>query len=166
MKKWLCLFAFLSACSSAPAPKPDLSGIKSAPPPSGPAKIALVEKPVAIQDQQEPFQTKLEFSFELPRKPRRARLVLRYSGVVGAQEESYLMGKFRDKVELNNSFLMDLNTYSRGEGDVVEYTKWISPGMFRRHNQLVFLAGDDGATDRRPDHDDFELRYAVLEFDW
>lgn len=164
---WLTSVMWLIwGCSSAPPPRPDSERAAPSPPPSGPSKLVLVEKPIELQDRQEPFRTSVEFNFELPRRPRRARLVLRYSGVPGALSEDYKMGRFRHQVEINGTYLMDLNTYSRGEEEVVEYTKWISPGLFRRSNRLVFLAGDDGASDRRPDHDEFELRAAVLEFDW
>ncbi len=136
------------------------------PPPSGPARIVLVDKPVQLQDEQEPFKTSVTFEFELPRPPRRARLLLRYSSVPGALSEDYKMGRYRHKVELNKRYLMDLNTHSEGEDRVVEYTKWISVGMFKRHNTLTFLAGDDGNREKRPNHDEFDLRSVVIEFDW
>ena len=136
------------------------------PPPPGPARIVLVAEPLGLQDEHEPFKTEAVFEFDLPRPPRRARLKMRYSGVPGALSEDYKMGRFRDKIELNDRFLMDLNTYSKGEDQVVEYTKWISVGMLHRHNKLVFQSGDDGNRERRPNHDEFDLRSVVLEFDW
>jgi hypothetical protein len=139
---------------------------REAPVPAGPEKIVLVEKPVLFQERTEPVTKKLELEFDLPRPPQRARLVMRYSGVPAALSEDYTMGRFRHKIELNNSFLMDLNTYSKGEGEVVEYTKWISVGMFQRHNKITFLAGDDGNRESAPKIDEYELRHAVLEFDW
>ena len=109
---------------------------------------------------------KLDFEFDLAQRPRRARLVLRYSGVPGALSEDYKMGRFRHKVELNNTFLMDLNTYSEREEQVVEYTKWISVLLLKAHNKLSFIAGDDGAREGTPRIDGWELRYAELEFDY
>jgi hypothetical protein len=126
----------------------------------------LVDTPVRLQDEEEPFKTSVVFEFELPSRPRRARLLLRYSDVPGNKSEDYLMGRFRHKVELNDRYLMDLNTYSEDEGQVVEYTKWISVGMLKRHNKLKFIAGDDGNREGRPNCDEFDLRSAVLEFDW
>ena len=114
--------------------------------------------------QQDPALASLRF--EHIRRPRRARLKLRYSGVPGATSQDYTMGRFRHRVELNRAFLMDLNTHAEAEDHVVEYTKWISVGMLRRSNALKFIAGDDGAREGRPDRDEFELRSAILEFDW
>ena len=165
----LLLLALGMAACSGPAAKPESDSNRThtkAPPPAGPRRIVLVETPLKFQDQTEPFLTEKAFEFDLPRPPRRARLKLRYSGVPGATSEDYTMGRFRHRVELNGAFLMDLNTYSDGEDQVVEYTKWISVGMFRRSNNLKFIAGDDGAREGRPDRDEFELRSAVLEFDW
>ncbi len=155
------------ACASggAPARQP---AVERAPakPPAGPATIALVEAPLAFQDEREPFVTRKSFTFELPRPPRRARLLLRYTGVPGATSEDYTMGRFRHRVELNGTFLMDLNTHADDEAHLVEHTEWISPRLLRRHNRLTFIAGDDGARQGRPAHDEFTLRRAVLEFDW
>jgi hypothetical protein len=159
----------LSGCSGA-RPRPaettshELAQVEA--PPAGPTRLVLVEEPLELQDEQEPFMTEAVFDFDLPRRPRRARLKVRFSGVPGATSEDTKMGRFRDKVELNNAFLMDLNTFSTGESDVAEHTKWISPGMFRRHNQLKFIAGNDGNRERRPDCDEYQLRSVVLEFDW
>jgi hypothetical protein len=164
------VLASLPACSgsSRKQDREPEAGVKERPkpPPRGPARMVLVEKPVRLQDEEEPFKTSAVFDFDLPRPPRRARLVMRYTSVPGALSEDYKMGRFRHKVELNARFLMDLNTYSEGEEHVVEYTKWISVGMFKRHNKLAFLAGDDGSREGRPNHDEFELRSVVLEFDW
>jgi len=165
----LLLLAFgLAACSGAarkpkadPAPAP-----ARAPEPKGPQRLVLTDAPIHFQDQAEPFLTEKVFSFELPLRPRRARLKLRYTGVPGATSQDYTMGRFRHRVELNGAFLMDLNTHSDGEDHGVEYTKWISVGMFKRHNALKFTAGDDGARQGRPDRDEYELRSAILEFDW
>jgi hypothetical protein len=161
---WLTCFMACSGGQKETARPPAVE--RPRPPPPGPARIVLVAEPLGLQDEHEPFKTEAVFEFDLPRPPRRARLKMRYSGVPGALSEDYKMGRFRDKVELNDRFLMDLNTYSKGEDQVVEYTKWISVGMFRRHNKLVFLSGDDGNRERRPNHDEFDLRSVVLEFDW
>ncbi len=162
----LLLALGLPSCASGPEKTPAKIRPKTPPPADGPSRIELVTKPLAFQDQQEPFMTEKIFEFDLPRPPRRARLKLRYSGVPGNQNPDYLQGKFRDKVELNDRYLMDLNTHSEGEERVVEYTKWISVGMFHRHNKLKFSAGHNENREARPDHDEFELRHAVLEFDW
>jgi hypothetical protein len=156
----------LSACASKPEPKPEPIKKVSKPLSEGPKKIVLVDKLLKLQDEEEPYNTKASFKFELPRPPRRARLVMRYSGVPGALSEDYKMGRYRHKIELNKRYLMDLNTYSEGQEHVVEYTKWISVGMFKRHNTLDFIAGDDQAREGRPNCDEFELRSVVLEFDW
>lgn len=171
LRTLLCLFLLPIALSGCPGPaaKPEAAPERTpakAPPPTGPREIVLVEATLQFQDKAEPFLTEKSFEFELPRRPRRARLKLRYSGVPGATSEDYTMGRFRHRVELNGAFLMDLNTHSDGEDHVVEYTKWISVGMFRRENNLKFIAGDDGAREGRPDRDEFELRSVVLEFDW
>jgi hypothetical protein len=157
----------LSACGGAQAPsqKPAQTQFVDTPAPPRPNRIVLVDKTVAFQTQQEPWLVSKTFDFDLPAPPRRARLVLRYSGVVGALAETYKMGQFRDRVELNKSFLMDLNTFSNGEEQMVEYTKWIPVGMLRRHNQLMFSAGDNGDANN-PARDAFDLHSAVLEFDW
>jgi len=163
------LLAFaLPACSgSVPRSEPaDRAPPVKAEPPDGPEMIVLTDTPVLFQDQTEPYLVEKLFEFDLPRRPRRARLVLRYTGVPGATSEDYTMGRFRDRVELNGAFLMDLNTHSDGEDQLVEYTKWISVGMFRRHNKLAFIAGDNGAREGRPDRDEFELRSAILQLDW
>jgi hypothetical protein len=147
---------------------------KEAPPPAGPRdpgpppvpKISLVAKPVAFQDQVEPWVKKLDFEFDLAQRPRRARLVLRYSGVPGALSDDYKMGRFRDRVEINGTFLMDLNTFSKGEEQVVEYTKWISVLLLKAHNKLSFISGDDGNRDDTPRIHGWELRHAELEFDY
>lgn len=128
----------------------------------GPNKIVLVDKTMTFQTREEPWLVSKTFEFDLAARPRRARLVLQYSGVPGALSEDYKMGRFRDRVELNNSFLMDLNTFSNGEEQVVDYTKWISVGMLKRHNRLTFTAGDNGDANN-PVRDEFELRSAVLE---
>jgi hypothetical protein len=162
---WLAIC--LSACASqAPSGPQQVQRPSAQPVPSGPAEIVLVATPIEFQDQVEPTLTEKTFAFELPRRPRRARLKLRYSSVPGATSPDYTMGRFRHRVELNKAFLMDLNTFSNSEQEVVETTKWISPGMFRRDNQLTFIAGDDGNREARPDRDEFSLRSAVLEFDW
>lgn len=164
----LGLSLMLSACSGGRSETSDTK-IRLPPPkpaPTGPARIVLVEKPVQLQDEQEPFKTEATFEFELPTRPRRARLKLRYSSVPGATSEDYKMGRFRHKVQLNDRFLMDLNTFSNGEDQVVEHTKWISVGMLRRNNKLTFQAGDDGNLESRPNCDEFELRSVILEFDW
>ena len=158
----------LGACSGGRIETGDAT-LKLPPPkpaPTGPGKIVLVDKPVQLQDEQEPFKTEATFEFELPARPRRARLLLRYSGVPGATSEDYKMGRFRHKVQLNDRFLMDLNTFSEGQDRVVEHTKWISVGMLRRNNKLTFEAGDDGNREGRPNRDEYELRSVVLEFDW
>jgi len=162
----VALMCGLSACAGEKPTRRLEPAARPAPPPRGPDRLVLVDRPLQLQDEQEPFRTKAVFTFDLPARPRRARLLLRFSGVPGALSEDYKMGRFRDRVELNDRYLMDLNTFSRGEDDVVEHTKWISVGMLHRHNKLAFLAGDDGARDRRPDHDEFELRSVVVEFDW
>jgi len=163
-----CLALVLQpACSSGrKETPPPVVKKRSSPPPAGPARIVLVDEPLELQDEQEPFKTEAVFEFELPRRPRRSRLLLRYSGVPGALSEDYKMGRFRHKVELNDRYLMDLNTYSDGEDHVVEYTKWISVGMFKRHNKLAFKAGDDGSREGRADCDEFKLRSVTIEFDW
>ena len=163
----LSLSLFMYACSGGRGETE--TKIKLPPPrpaPTGPARIVLVEKPVQLQDEQEPFKTEATFQFELPARPRRARLLLRYSSVPGATSEDYKMGRYRHKVQLNDRFLMDLNTFSKGEDQVVEHTKWISVGMLRRNNKLTFEAGDDGNLESRPNCDEYELRSVVLEFDW
>jgi hypothetical protein len=172
MKTALVLFlglGFVLAACSGDRPEDDAKIQKAPRPkpiPAGPDKIVLVDKPVQLQDEQEPFFTKASFEFELPRPPRRARLLLRYSGVPGNKSEDYKMGRYRHKVQLNDRFLMDLNTFSEGEDRVVEHTKWISVGMFRRNNKLTFEAGDDGNREGRPNCDEYELRSVILEFDW
>lgn len=163
----LVLAVGLLACSGGKKDAVKIQGPAPAdngPPP--PAKIPLVTAPVLLQDKTEPLTKRLDFDFDLPRPPERARLVMRYSGVVGGLSEDYKMGRFRDRVELNDRFLMDLNTYSEGEDRVVEYTKWISVGMFKRHNKLSFIAGDDGNREDTPRIDEFTLREAHLEFEW
>ncbi len=164
----LCV-TFTSSCSGS-RPKPES---KSTPgtfrrpaTPRGPARMVLLSKPLQFQDKMEPFLTSKSFEFELPARPSRARLKLSYSGVPGATSQEYTMGHYRDRVELNGSFLMDLNTHSDSEQQVVQYTKWISVGMLKRHNVLTFSAGDNGARQGTPDNDDFTLRSVVLEFDW
>ena len=162
-----CLAVCTSACpASRPEQKPTPQGQTKPPPPKGPALINLVEKEIQFQDQSEPFLTEKTFEFDLPRPPRRARLVLRYSGVPGATSEDYTMGRFRHRVEINGTFLMDLNTHSDGEDHVVEYTHWIHYKLFKRHNTLRFIAGDDGRREGRPDRDEYSLRAAKIEFDW
>lgn len=162
-----CLLCLAAGCSSNRKAEPAPAAKRAVkPPPTGPARIVLIEQPVRLQDEQEPYKTSLELAFELPSRPRRARLKLRYSGVPGATSEDYTMGRFRHKVELNDRYLMDLNTHSRGEDHVVEHTEWISVGMLRRNNVLRFVAGDDGSREGRPDRDEYRLRSAVLEFDW
>jgi hypothetical protein len=163
---WMLLFSQTSGCSSAPKETKPTAPPRSAPPPAGPEKIALTSAPVVFQDQQEPIVKRLDFKFDLPRPPNRARLVMRYIGVPGALSEDYKQGRFRHKVELNHSFLMDLNTYSESQEQVVEYTKWIPVGMFRRHNQLSFVAGDDDNREKTPRIDSWELRFAELQFEW
>jgi hypothetical protein len=156
-----------SACGGAHAPtqQPTATPVTVAAEAPRPHSIVLVDTTITFQARQEPWLIAKTFEFELPERPRRARLVLRYSGVPGALSESYTMGQFRDRVELNKSFLMDLNTFSTSEDQVVEYTKWIPVGMLRRHNQLTVTAGDNGDA-TNPVRDEFELRSAVLEFDW
>lgn len=144
-----------------PAPPP----VKEAGPPP-PARIVLVEKPLAFQDQTEPVQTRIDFEFDLPRPPRRARLVMRYSGVPGALSEDYKMGRFRDRVELNDRFLLDLNTHSESADRVTEYTHWISVLMLKKHNKLSFISGTDENREDTPRIHPWELRAARLEFDW
>lgn len=164
----LCLLPIMAAgCSSDRKPPPAPAVERTAKPiPKGPERIVLLEQPVRLQDEEEPFKTSVELTFDLPSRPRRARLKLRYSGVPGATSEDYTMGRFRHKVELNDRYLMDLNTHSEGEDQVVEHTEWISVGMLRGHNKLRFIAGDDGNREGRPDRDEYQLRAAVLEFDW
>lgn len=161
--------AFAISCSGQ-KPKPDsnikLSQHHRAPVPTGPAHMVLLSKALQFQDKTEPFLTQKTFEFDLPSRPSRARLKLSYSGVPGATSQEYTMGHFRDRVELNGAFLMDLNTHSESEQQVVQYTKWISVGMLRRHNTLSFSAGDNGAREGTPDRDDFTLRSVELEFDW
>lgn len=162
----MVLTSSTSGCSGAPKETKPTVQPRSAPPPAGPGKIAVTSAPVVFQDQQEPLTKRMDFKFDLPRPPNRARLVMRYTGVPGALSEDYKQGRFRHKVELNNSFLMDLNTYSENQEQVVEYTKWIPVGMFRRHNQLSFIAGDDDNRERTPRIDSWELRFAELQFEW
>jgi len=166
-----CLLALtqLSACRSAQGPtraEPTQTQATAEPKLPKPDRFVLVDKPIGLQDQQEPILTKVEFEFSLPQRPRRCRLVLRYSGVAAALSEDYRMGRFRDKVELNSIFIMDLNTYSQEEDQQVEHTQWISAKLLRAHNKLVFYAGDDGAREGVKKHDSFELRSVVVELDW
>ncbi|RME20408.1 MAG: hypothetical protein D6806_16405 [Deltaproteobacteria bacterium] len=156
----------VAGCSSAPQ-----KTVRKAPavvkaPPRGPERIVLLDEPLLFQDEHEPVRTSAVFEFDLPSRPRRARLVLRYRGVPGALSEDYKMGRFRHRVELNARYLMDLNTFSKSENETVSHTKWISVGMLRAHNELAFHAGDDGARDKTPNHDEFELLQVVMEFDW
>jgi hypothetical protein len=157
---------FLAGCSGGKREQPVVKPSPPPPPPSGPKRIVLVDKPVQLQDETEPFFTEADFEFELPRPPRRAKLKMRYSGVPGALSEDYKMGRYRHKVRLNDRHLMDLNTFSDGEDHVVEYDNWISVGRFKRHNKLTFIAGDDQSTEGRPNCDEFELRFVAIEFDW
>ncbi|MBN2493024.1 MAG: hypothetical protein JXR96_00430 [Deltaproteobacteria bacterium] len=158
--------ALIAGCSGADQRPAPVERVAPAPPPAGPARIVLADSPIEFQDEQEPYRTEAVFDFSLPRRPRRARLKLRFSGVPGATSEDYTMGRFRHKVELNDRYLMDLNTHSPSDQQEVEYTKWISVGMFKRDNKLRFIAGDDGAREGRPNCDEFQLRSAVLELDW
>jgi hypothetical protein len=134
--------------------------------PPRPKKIVLLDKPITFQDAVEPVLTRVEYEFPLPERPRRCRLVLRYSGVAAALSEDYKMGRFRDKVELNDTFLLDLNTFSQEEDQVVEHTEWISAKLLRAHNKLTFLAGDDLAREGPKKHDSYELRSVIVELDW
>ncbi len=165
----LVCMAFTVACSGQkpkPEPETNMASTRRPPPPKGPSRMVLLSEPLEFQDKTEPFLTEKSFEFELPARPSRARLKLRYSGVPGATSKEYTMGHYRDRVELNGSFLMDLNTHSDSEDQVVQYTKWISVGMFKRHNTLTFSAGDNGTAQGTPDRDDYTLRSVVLEFDW
>jgi hypothetical protein len=93
----LSLSLVISACSGGSSETKETK-IRLPPPkpaPTGPARIVLVDKPVQLQDEQEPFKTEATFEFELPARPRRARLKLRYSSVPGATSEDYKMGRFR-----------------------------------------------------------------------
>jgi len=162
----LILAVFACSCAGGQETAVKKSAPVATPPPKGPDRLVLVAEPIDFQDQAEPFKLEAVFSFDLPRPPRRARLLLRYSGVPGATSEDYTMGRFRHRVELNKAFLMDLNTFAQSEEQIVSHRKWISVGMFRRHNQLKFSAGDDGKREQSPDHDEFQLRSVVLEFDW
>ena len=158
----------LFSCSSEQAQtrtSPGPAQAPAAPEPPKPRSFAFVSTPLVFQDRAEPIRVRETFEFELPERPRRARLVLRYVGVPGALSEDYTMGRFRDRVELNGSFLLDLNTHSEAEDRPVEYTQWISRGMFRRHNTLTFQAGDNGDSANLV-RDSFELRQATLELDW
>jgi hypothetical protein len=168
----LGLALLVTACSAgrAEAPPPEERASRALPdeppPPPGPRRLELVRETLLFQDRQEPHLTEASFPFELRERPRRARLLLRYTGVPGATSQDYLQGRFRHRVELNGTFLMDLNTFSDGEAHLVQYTKWIPAGLFRKHNSLRFQAGDDGGPGGQPARDEFELRSAVLEFDW
>jgi hypothetical protein len=157
---------FLAGCSGGQKDKPVSKLPPSKPPPAGPKRIVLVDKPVQLQDQTEPFFTEANFEFELPRRPYRAKLKMRYSGVPGALSEDYKMGRYRHRVRLNDRHLMDLNTHSDGEDHVVEYYNWISVGRFKRHNKLTFIAGDDQSPEGRPNCDEFDLRHVSIEFQW
>lgn len=163
------LLPIVNSCSGQkpkPEPKSSTNSTRRPAPPTGPSRMALLTEPLDFQDKTEPFLTEKSFEFELPARPSRARLKLRYSGVPGATSKEYTMGHFRDRVELNGSFLMDLNTHSESEDQLVQYTKWISVGMLKRHNVLSFSAGDNGAREGTPDRDEYTLRSVVLEFDW
>lgn len=169
--KWLifgCLAAsfMLWACSGASRQPPSIEQPASRPQIKGPEKIVLLDKSITLQDEHEPYQTLVTLDFDLPYRPRRARLLLKYSGVPGATSEDYLMGRFRHKIELNQRYLMDLNTFSQGQEQVVEHTKWISVSMLKRNNVLDFIAGDDGSRQGQPDCDEFDLHSVVMEFDW
>lgn len=160
----LLLFAAGCGPKREPAPPPSAPVKEAGPPP--PARIVLVEKPVAFQDQTEPLNTRLDVEFDLPRPPRRARLVMRFTGVPGALSEDYKMGRFRDRVELNDRFLLDLNTHSESAERVTEYTHWISVLMLKKHNKLSFISGTDENREDTPRIHPWELRHARLEFDW
>ena len=157
---------FLAGCSGGQKEKPVVKLPPAKPAPKGPRRIVLVDKPVQLQDESEPFFTEANFEFELPMRPRRAKLKMRYSGVPGALNEDYKMGRYRHKVMLNDRYLMDLNTHSDSEDHVVEYDNWISVGRFKRHNKLTFKAGDDQSREGRPNCDEFDLRMVAIEFDW
>jgi hypothetical protein len=165
---WLTITLVFSTCAGGQKEPVQSAPEKqvSRPVPTGPSRIVLAEKPVLLQDEQEPHRTRVEFPFELPSRPRRARLVLKASGVPGATSKDYTMGRFRHKVLLNDRFLMDLNTFSKGEDQLLEHTKWISVGMLRARNKLTFEAGDDQKREGTPDHDEYELKSVILEFDW
>jgi len=163
---WALLLLFLAGCSGGQKDKPVAKVAPPKPPPAGPRRIVLVDKPVRLQDEAEPFFTEANFEFELPRPPYRAKLKMRYSGVPGALSEDYKMGRYRHRVRLNDRHLMDLNTFSDGEDHVVEYYNWISVGRFKRHNKLTFIAGDDQSREGRPNCDEFELRHVSIEFEW
>jgi hypothetical protein len=157
---------WLAGCSGGQKREPVVKLPPPKPAPTGPKRIVLVDKPVQLQDQTEPFFTEANFEFELPMRPRRAKLRMRYSGVPGALSQDYKMGRYRHRVRLNDRHLMDLNIHSDGEDHVVEYYNWISVGRFKRHNQLTFIAGDDQSREGRPNCDEFELRHVSLEFEW
>ena len=140
---------FLAGCSGGQKEKPVVKLPPPKPAPTGPRRIVLVEKPVQLQDENEPFFTEASFEFELPMRPRRAKLKMRYSGVPGALNEDYKMGRYRHKVMLNDRYLMDLNTHSDGED-----------------HKLTFKAGDDQSREGRPNCDEFDLRFVAIEFDW
>ena len=163
----IALAAFwLAGCSGGQKEKPVAKLPPPKPAPTGPKRIVLVDKPVQLQDETEPFFTEANFEFELPMRPRRAKLKRRYSGVPGALNEDYKMGRYRHRVRLNDRHLMDLNTHSDGEDHVVEYDNWISVGRFKRHNKLTFIAGDDESREGRPNCDEYDLRFVAIEFDW
>lgn len=157
---------WLAGCSGGQKERPAVKPPPPRPAPTGPKRIVLVDQPVQLQDEAEPFFTEANFEFELPMRPNRARLKMRYSGVPGALSEDYKMGRYRHRVRLNDRHLMDLNTFSDGEDHVVEYDNWISVGRFKHHNQLTFMAGDDQSREGRPNCDEFELRHVSLEFEW
>ncbi len=157
---------WLAGCSGGQKQERVLKLPPPKPAPTGPRRIVLVDKPVQLQDETEPFFTEASFEFELPMRPRRAKLKMRYSGVPGALSEDYKMGRYRHRVRLNDRHLRDLNTHSDGEDHVVEYYDWISVGRFKRHNKLTFIAGDDQSREGRPNCDEFELRHVSLEFEW
>ncbi len=162
----LSMVAGFTACT---APRENVAPVdapRTATKVTGPEKIVLLDRALELQDEKEPFVTSVTFDFSLPSRPRRARLLLRYDGVPGATDEDYLMGRYRHIVELNQRYLMDLNTFSQGQEHMVVYTKWIPVGMLKRHNVLTFIAGHDGRREGRPDCDEYVMYSAVMELDW
>ena len=109
---------------------------------------------------------KLDFEFDLAQRPRRARLVLRFSGVPGALSEDYKMGRFRDRVEINSALPDGPQYLQQGRGAGGGVHQVISVLLLKAHNKLSFISGDDGNRDDTPRIHGWELRHAELEFDY
>ncbi|MBN2495979.1 MAG: hypothetical protein JXR96_15410 [Deltaproteobacteria bacterium] len=126
--------------------------------PGLPPEMVLGKRRIPLEKTHEPGTLAAIFEFGLPRRPRRARLRVRYSGMSAATRKRY-----RQHAQLNEAVIMEFHPRGRTLDEQVEYVQAMPVEHFARANRVLFVSRSEGS----PQADNpFRLHAASIEFDW